>query len=175
MLLRTPLNERASCIVGPMQSSVARMSGLIDNVLDFARGRLGGGFTFDRNANKPLEPVLNQVIAELHASDPDRTIEVDFALFEPVNCDPARIAQLLSNLLGNALSYVYGSAFTDRSRILDGVCEEFGHDESERRPKVIRYSGPRFGNLQHPEKVKLLASSYPVYIGQNENRRTRVG
>ncbi len=32
-----------------MKATVDRMSGLIDNVLDFARGRLGGGITLDRN------------------------------------------------------------------------------------------------------------------------------
>lgn len=41
VLSRTPLDERASGVVGLIQSSVARMSMLIDNILDFARGRLG--------------------------------------------------------------------------------------------------------------------------------------
>jgi len=35
--------ERAGFILRQMQSSVERMAGLIDNVMDFARGRLGGG------------------------------------------------------------------------------------------------------------------------------------
>ena len=38
------------------------MQGLIDNLLDLARGRLGGGLTLNRNANAPLEPVLREVI-----------------------------------------------------------------------------------------------------------------
>jgi signal transduction histidine kinase len=105
MLLRTPLDEKASSIVGLIQSSVSRMSGLIDNVLDFARGRLGGGLTLTRNAREPLEPVLDQVVAELRAISPNRIIETQFALSKPVNCDRARIAQLLSNLIGNALTY----------------------------------------------------------------------
>ena len=48
-----------------------RMAGMIDNVLDFARGRLGGGITLDRDAQTPLEPVLHQVIDELRLSSPD--------------------------------------------------------------------------------------------------------
>jgi sigma-B regulation protein RsbU (phosphoserine phosphatase) len=74
-------------------------------MLDLARGRLGGGLTLRRDANAPLEPVLREVIAELQTSQPDRIIETDFALIEPINCDRIRVAQLFSNLLGNALAY----------------------------------------------------------------------
>jgi signal transduction histidine kinase len=105
MLLRTPLNEKAQAIVGLLKASVGRMSGLIDNVLDLARGRLGGGIQVDRDADAPLQPVLAQVVAELQSSSPDRVILSDFTLDRPVSCDRSRIAQLLSNLLGNALTY----------------------------------------------------------------------
>ena len=47
-----------------------RMAGLIDNVLDFARGRLGGGIMLERNADEPLEPILHQVIDELRLASP---------------------------------------------------------------------------------------------------------
>ena len=84
------------------------MSELIENVLDFARGRLGGGFVTTRDSEKPLEPVLLQVIEELRAVHPARGVVVDIQLREPVECDRQRIGQLLSNLLGNAL--VFGAA-----------------------------------------------------------------
>jgi sigma-B regulation protein RsbU (phosphoserine phosphatase) len=41
----------------------------------------------------------------LQASWPDREIETDFSLAERVNCDRTRIAQLFSNLLGNAITH----------------------------------------------------------------------
>ena len=66
-----------------MQTTVMRMAGLIDNVLDFARGRLGGGITLDRDARKPLEPVLHQVIDELRLSSPGRQIEAEYAIDVP--------------------------------------------------------------------------------------------
>jgi sigma-B regulation protein RsbU (phosphoserine phosphatase) len=47
--------------------------------------------------------VLREVIAELSASYPNRTVETTIALTGPVSCDRIRVAQLLSNLLGNAL------------------------------------------------------------------------
>jgi phosphoserine phosphatase RsbU/P len=55
--------------------------------------------------DEPLEPVLNQVVAELRESWPDRAIEVQFALADPVNCDRTRIGQLFSNLLANAVKH----------------------------------------------------------------------
>jgi sigma-B regulation protein RsbU (phosphoserine phosphatase) len=86
------------------------MSELIKNVLDFARGRLGGGFITTRDSEKPLEPVLLQVIEELRGVHPERSVVVDIELQEPVECDRQRIGQLLSNLLGNA--FVYGAPDT---------------------------------------------------------------
>ncbi|WP_211314050.1 GAF domain-containing sensor histidine kinase [Humitalea rosea] len=100
-MLRYP--AQSTVIIGHMRRSVARMGALIDNVLDFSRGRLGGGLTLTRNANAPLEPTLRQVIAELQSNWEDREILVEIALAGPVNCDHARVAQLLSNLLANAL------------------------------------------------------------------------
>jgi len=105
LLQRRPLDLRSSTLVRMMQDSATRMSGLISDVLDFARGRLGGGLIVNRDAKEPLEPVLREVIAELHTSSPNRLIQTEFSLSVPVDCDRRRVAQLLSNLLGNALTY----------------------------------------------------------------------
>ena len=108
ILGREAKTEKEHQIVAMMQTTVMRMAGLIDNVLDFARGRLGGGIALDRNTRAPLEPVLHQVIDELRLSSPGRQIEVEYAIDRPVDCDRPRIGQLVSNLVGNALSH--GSA-----------------------------------------------------------------
>jgi signal transduction histidine kinase len=105
---KTPLDQETVTMTRLMRDSATRMLNLIDNMLDLARGRLGGGLTLSRDAKEPLEPVLREVMAELSASHPDRVVEAEFTLTEPINCDRARIAQLFSNLLGNALTY--GSA-----------------------------------------------------------------
>ena len=110
ILQRHTKGETETRVLQMMQATVMRMSGLIDNVLDFARGRLGGGITLSRDANRPLEPVLQQVVDELRTTMPDRVIESDFRIEAPVNCDRSRIGQMVSNLLGNALTH--GSADT---------------------------------------------------------------
>lgn len=105
LLRKTPLTERATTLVGVIEGGAARMAALIDNVLDFAQGRLGGGLSLSRETDVFLEPVLRQVIAELQTAWPQRIFETDFAAREPVSCDAGRLGQLFSNLLGNALTH----------------------------------------------------------------------
>jgi signal transduction histidine kinase len=105
LLLREPLNEKSTTYVRMLQNSVKRMAGLIDDVMDFARTRLGGGFKLKRIAEAQLRPVLEQVVDELRAAWPDQAIATDFSIDRGVNCDPNRIAQLTSNLIGNALKH----------------------------------------------------------------------
>jgi phosphoserine phosphatase RsbU/P len=105
ILGREAKSDREHQVVAMLETTVVRMAGLIDNVLDFARGRLGGGITLDRNAARPLEPVLHQVIDELRLASPGRQIEAEYAITEPVNCDRSRIGQLVSNIVGNALTH----------------------------------------------------------------------
>jgi len=105
VLGRDAKTEKEHQVVAMLQTTVMRMAGLIDNILDFARGRLCGGITLDRDSRRPLEPVLHQVIDELRLSSPGRQIEADYAIDSPVDCDRSRIGQLVSNLVGNALSH----------------------------------------------------------------------
>jgi len=105
ILLRQPKDETETRVLQMMETTVTRMSGLIDNVLDFARGRLGGGITLSRDSSRPLQPVLQQVVDELSTAMPDRVVECDFRIADPVNCDRSRIGQMVSNLLGNALTH----------------------------------------------------------------------
>ena len=103
LLKKDPLTDRQNGIVAAMESSVKRMAAMIDNVLDFARGRLGGGIGVERKSAISLEPVLLQVVSEFRSASAQHNIETHFDLPHPVEFDQGRIGQLLSNLLGNAL------------------------------------------------------------------------
>ncbi|MBP7704268.1 MAG: GAF domain-containing sensor histidine kinase [Caulobacter sp.] len=105
LLRKAPLDSQSAGIVALMQNSVVRMSGLVDNLLDFARGRLGGGIEVGLTPDPALGEALEQVVAELRSVWPDRAVTVDMAIDRPVACDSRRIAQMFSNLLANALAH----------------------------------------------------------------------
>ena len=88
--------------------SVHRMAELIANLLDYARGRLGDGLELERRSSDGLDAQLRQVIDELRIAHPSRHIVTRVDIDDTFVCDPDRVAQLLSNLVGNAL--LHGSA-----------------------------------------------------------------
>lgn len=107
LLSGAELGEENLHIVHTIKNSSYRIAGLIDNMLDFARGRLGAGISLDRKNIDIhlLQKTLTQVTEELETVWPGRKIETILELQEPVNCDLDRLAQLFSNLLGNALMH----------------------------------------------------------------------
>jgi signal transduction histidine kinase len=105
MLLRIPGDERIKRLANILQNSSYRMKALIENILDFARGRFGEGIILNRSEDNSVEEALQQVITELAITWPGRTINANFELNGSVNCDVKRVAQVLSNLLGNALTH----------------------------------------------------------------------
>jgi sigma-B regulation protein RsbU (phosphoserine phosphatase) len=102
---RETLSQRGRVVVEEMNASIGRATALVANLLDFARGRLGGGLTLARDSAQPLTPILEQVVAEIRAIAPEREIVTEFAIAEPVDCDRSRIGQLASNLLSNAVAH----------------------------------------------------------------------
>jgi len=97
----TPILQR-------MRRSVGRISGLVDDLVDFTRGRMGGGIALDMRQESALELQFSQVIAELREVHPEADI---VALIQPgisLRCDAGRLSQLLSNLVKNAI--VHGGA-----------------------------------------------------------------
>jgi len=105
LLSKAPLDDKSKGFIAMMQNSSARMNELINNVLDLTRVRLGGGFQLSRADEDSLAPVLEEVATELRLAMPSREINMQIDLREPIHCDRARIAQLFSNLLGNAVKH----------------------------------------------------------------------
>ncbi|HTN21116.1 MAG TPA: GAF domain-containing sensor histidine kinase [Pelobium sp.] len=104
ILLRSPDEERVEKLAHILQDSSFRMRALIDNILDFARGRLGDGITLEKS-HQHLKNNIQMVVDELAIANPDADIQIQYDLDSPVYCDGGRFEQLLSNLLSNAISY----------------------------------------------------------------------
>lgn len=123
VLARGAADEHTAGVVRMIQRSVRRMSGLIDNIVDFARGRLGGGLRLDRQAAN-LGPVLQQVVEDLRSAWPERTLDVQLDLPRPVDCDHHRVGMLVANLLANALDHG-----TPRTPVRLAACMRHGNLE----------------------------------------------
>ncbi|MES3001781.1 MAG: GAF domain-containing sensor histidine kinase [Pseudomonadota bacterium] len=97
--------ENVSRLGRRLRASTKRMSLLINDVLDFARGRMGSGMQLRIERIDDLQASLRDVISELRDSHTDRVIDEDLRIEGAIACDLGRVQQLFSNLLGNALTY----------------------------------------------------------------------
>ncbi len=104
-LLRREADAPQRRVLERIGASTRRIGGLVEDLLDLARGRLGGGIPLDRAEVDDLEARLRHVAAEVQALHPQRTITYEALIQGAVSCDAKRIEQLLSNLLGNALQH----------------------------------------------------------------------
>jgi signal transduction histidine kinase len=97
------LSPASTKVVDRIRRSAMRIAGLVDDVVDFTRGRMGGGIAIALRPETALQAVFEQVIAELRGAYPRRTIVADVQIAGALMSDAGRLAQLLSNLLKNAL------------------------------------------------------------------------
>lgn len=104
-LSQAPQHPRAPAMMAIMKKSVERMKGLIDNLLDLAQARQAGGLAIQRNTDREIARDLEHVIEELRTAWPQRQIDAEVSVTKPVSCDRVRVAQLLSNLLANAITH----------------------------------------------------------------------
>lgn len=120
--LRTPLSAITLCADrimvevgdGPLartahhvESSARRMARMIDQLLDFSRIR--SGVVRLELANHDLGALAETVVEEMRQAHPTRAIEVSTRGETLGYFDSTRMAQVLSNLLGNAVQYALGS------------------------------------------------------------------
>jgi signal transduction histidine kinase/PAS domain-containing protein len=104
LLERRELGARELAVVKRIGTSAMRMSRLIGQVLDFARIKQGKSLPMSlRPAN--LHEICVGVIEELRLGNPTREITVALRGHGEATCDPDRIAEALSNLVGNAVQH----------------------------------------------------------------------
>jgi signal transduction histidine kinase len=87
-----------------MFNSGQRMSKLIGDLIDFTRTHLGSGIPIKPKKMNLAEVCMN-VVEELRTSHPERIIDFNSFAREDVFADDDRLAQVFSNLIGNALQY----------------------------------------------------------------------
>lgn len=103
--LRSELDDRNKRLAAIINDATTRTKGLINNILDFASGKLGGGIKLNYHNDLSLIETIGQVITELNIAWPEIEISTDINLSSELKADYRRVAQLLSNILGNAITH----------------------------------------------------------------------
>lgn len=102
---RGGVSEPTKVVLDQAQTSIQRMSDLIVHLMDFARARLGGDIGVYPEKGQDIVNVVRQIVSETRLANPDAVIKEFYRFDGLVDCDLNRIAQLSSNLLGNAVTH----------------------------------------------------------------------
>jgi signal transduction histidine kinase len=103
-LLRRTAPPESMRTLDRMDRSVARMERMIQQLLDLARSRIGGGIRI-APAPASLERIVNDVAEELRSAHPGRELVVEAGGDLDGAWDADRLQQVASNLINNALCY----------------------------------------------------------------------
>lgn len=104
-LLRKHPTPATDPLVRHILASGKRAAQLVEDVLDFARGRMGSGIPLHRGDCQDLQDALHHVVSEVQSVHPRRQIQADIGDLRGVYGDRDRLAQLLSNLVANAIHH----------------------------------------------------------------------
>jgi signal transduction histidine kinase len=104
MLETGELAEPHLTLTSRIANSAKRMNQMVGALLDFTRSRLGGGIPIER-APMNMGKLAHDVVNEISAAYPTRTVEVDARGSLTGQWDCARMSQVLSNLTVNAIEH----------------------------------------------------------------------
>ncbi len=104
LLGRETLPPDVRRVMQRIDGSAERMSRLVKQLLDFTRARMAGGIPL-RPREMVLEEVCRRIIAELELAFPARPIHLEVHGESRGYWDEERLAQVLSNLVSNAIQY----------------------------------------------------------------------
>lgn len=104
LLRRGSLEAPEEKIMRRIFDSASRMGDMIEQLLDFTRSRLGSGFAL-RRERMELGAVCRATLEELELAHPEASLSLEAQAGVEGEWDRERLAQVLSNLVGNAIQH----------------------------------------------------------------------
>jgi len=104
LMQATDIASKYVLVATRMFNSARRMSKLINDLIDFTRTHLGPGIPI-RVKEGSVASLCEEVVNELRTYHPERMIELHVPTHLDAIFDEGRIAQVLSNLIGNAVQH----------------------------------------------------------------------
>jgi signal transduction histidine kinase len=101
---RSDLSKAQAIGVARIGVSAHRMQGMIHDLLDFARSRRGTNIPV-RTSRVRLGDVCAAALEELRSAYPARSVVLDVSCDDSVIVDPARVEQVVCNLVTNAFNH----------------------------------------------------------------------
>jgi signal transduction histidine kinase len=121
MLRGEQLSDKSTKLAKQISESAARTLEIVNDLLDVTRARFGSGLPIMR-APIDMSFVSRQLIDEMRLAFPNRKINLDFSGELKGEWDKARIGQVFSNLIGNAIQYSFTDSAIDVT--VEGTKEE---------------------------------------------------
>ncbi|ESQ94657.1 sensor histidine kinase [Asticcacaulis benevestitus] len=103
------LSERQTMLQSQISDSSFRATAIVSSLLDLTRARLGSGLPILREA-MDIGFISNQLVDEMRVLHPNRDFVLTVSGDTTGDWDKARIGQVFSNLLGNAVQYGFRGA-----------------------------------------------------------------
>jgi signal transduction histidine kinase len=146
LLMRMPdLAPNHAQVVARIQRSGLRMARLVDDLVDYTRTHLGSTLPMTL-ARANMATICRATVDELRLAHPGRAIRVEAQANLDGTWDEGRMAQVFSNLLGNALQH--GAQHAPVSvRIVSGARDIVAHIHNEGKPIAPRAMAMMFDPL----------------------------
>ncbi|QSQ21165.1 PAS domain S-box protein [Pyxidicoccus parkwayensis] len=138
LLRRTDFDERTKKHLSRILSNGERASRMIRDLLDFTQARLGGGISLERTA-LDLHPVVRGVVEDQRVAHAEREVRLELSGDGRGHWDGDRLAQVLTNLLTNALTYgPAGTPVTVKTWSTDTEWSVSVHNDGEPIPSDVQ-------------------------------------
>lgn len=104
-LLLDPMPPMQTDMIRRIRDSGKRVVRLVDDLLDFARGRFGRGFELCVEETEDVDRLVRGVVAQAAVSAPQCVIRMTGEIRGAALLDQLRVVQLVSNLIDNAVEH----------------------------------------------------------------------